>query len=80
MTRRRWSALPPAPVNVRLVDRETGETFPVELAYQGQDQEGIDCWLATTMVALDVRRPFMLRADLMPPKCSIEVAVGREGG
>lgn len=68
--------LPPAPVNVRVVDVETGETFAVEMAYRGR-KGGIDRWRATVDVTLWEDRSYVLRADELPGRCQIEVAVRR---
>jgi hypothetical protein len=67
--------LPPAPVNVRLVD-DGGQAYPVELAYLGRTG-GLDRWQATAPVGLDLSRRFYLRADVLPPRCEIELSVER---
>lgn len=69
--------LPPAPVNVRLVDDETGQTYPVELAYRGR-KGGIDRWRATADVALPWDRTYALMADEVPGRCQIDVSVRRQ--
>jgi hypothetical protein len=68
-------SLPPAPVNVRLVD-DDGRAYPVEVAYLGS-AGGLDRWQATAPVDLDLSRRFYLRADVLPPRCEIEVVVGQ---
>jgi len=69
--------LPPAPRNVRLVDG-LGVVHPVELAYRGQ-RDGIDRWVATALVPLDLAGGFTLMADEVPGRCFIEVAGRRPG-
>jgi hypothetical protein len=62
--------LPPAPVNVRLVDRN-GRVYPVELVYTGRT-EGIDRWVATSVVPLGPGE-FTVAADEIPARCSVEL-------
>jgi hypothetical protein len=75
--RRRRKPLPPAPVNVRLID-DWGDTYPVELAYLGLNEDGQHRWVATTELAIDVRgREFALAIDELPGNCSVELIVRR---
>lgn len=70
--------LPPAPVNVRVVD-EDGREYPVELAYVGRrgGKNGVDVWRATATVAVPGDRAFGVAADELPGRCSIEMNVDR---
>jgi hypothetical protein len=60
------------------VDVETGNEFPVELAYRGC-KGGIDHWQATADVTVDPSRSYVVVADEIPGHCSIEVTVARRG-
>jgi hypothetical protein len=74
--RRRRKPLPPAPVNVRLID-DWGDTYPVELAYLGLNEDGQHRWMATTVLAVDPRREFALAIDELPGNCAVELMIKR---
>lgn len=61
---------PPVPVNVRLVNLETGHTVPVELVYTGFI-DGLHHWMAVARSVID--SPFGLWADEIPPHTTIEL-------
>ena len=63
-------------MNVRLID-DWGQTYPVELAYLGLNEDGQHRWQATTVLAVDPRREFALAIDELPGNCAVELAVRR---
>jgi hypothetical protein len=60
----------PIPENVRLV-RPDGTTVPLELTYEGMNEDGIHVWVAA--VPVQFRRGDCLRAAVLPARTSIEV-------
>lgn len=64
-------ALPPAPVNVRLV-YDDGTVVPLELVYIGRSIDGIDEWSATRAVPTPVGS-LRVMADEIPPHCAITI-------
>lgn len=70
------SALPPAPVNVRVVGPD-GTAYPVELAYIGLDERGFHAWEATALTPLPLSGGLTVLADELPPRSSVAVTVPR---
>lgn len=63
---------PMPPENVRVVHGD-GTTTPVELVYDGLDEEGMHVWTAVPHRLLDARAGDSLKADVLPPNTVIAV-------
>ncbi|KLI05774.1 hypothetical protein [Mycolicibacterium senegalense] len=58
------------PENVRIVDKETGEATPCELAYVGVDENGVGVWEVSEHNPFDPAR-HMVRVGRLPGKTAI---------
>ena len=65
---------PPCPENVRIVRGDT--EIPVELVYDGQDEDGIHTWTITTAVDLATDR---ILVGVLPAHCGIAFAAAKDG-
>ena len=61
------------PQGVRL-RRASGATMPLELAYKGRDEEGIDVWTVAT--AVDWLAGDVIQVELLPGRTTIEGEFG----
>lgn len=65
----------PTPVNVR-VDRGDGTVVPLEMVYEGMDEDGNFVWINVTPLFVDrakITKPPRLMAALLPDKVRLRL-------
>jgi len=68
----KWLRSPRPPKNVRL-ELPDGTVLPLELFYDGYDEDGMHVWEATQPVPVVWAEGVKLRCDKLPPWTSIRV-------